>query len=122
MVPPDVSILSESLQMPPCLTHLLSICNHVMEPGVSRPPFLAFPLGVHVCDYLVVLDAALQKVWPFHRQDLNRSTGCCFVLPQNSSLEILSGQRILRTFLWHVLMKNCIFFMVVTVIHQVSAP
>ncbi|KAH3709353.1 hypothetical protein DPMN_068815 [Dreissena polymorpha] len=50
------------------------------------------------------------------------STGFCFVLLHNSSLEILSGQRILRIFLRQVLMKTCIFFMVVTVVLQVSAP
>ncbi|KAH3887226.1 hypothetical protein DPMN_011242 [Dreissena polymorpha] len=50
---------------------------------------------------------------------MSSSTGCWFVLLHNSSLKILSGQRI---FLRQVLMKTCIFFMVVTVVLQVSAP
>ncbi|KAH3751334.1 hypothetical protein DPMN_185887 [Dreissena polymorpha] len=53
---------------------------------------------------------------------MSSSTGCWFVLLHNISLEILSGQRILRIFLRQVLMKTCIFFMVVTVVLQVSAP
>ncbi|KAH3716874.1 hypothetical protein DPMN_059645 [Dreissena polymorpha] len=53
---------------------------------------------------------------------MSSSTGCWFVFLHNSSLEILSGQRILRIFLRQVLMKTCIFFMVVTVVLQVSAP
>ncbi|KAH3715089.1 hypothetical protein DPMN_057795 [Dreissena polymorpha] len=53
---------------------------------------------------------------------MSSSTGCWFVLLHNSSFEILSGQRILRIFLRQVLMKTCIFFMVVTVVLQVSAP
>ncbi|KAH3802977.1 hypothetical protein DPMN_156675 [Dreissena polymorpha] len=45
-LPPGVSVLGESLKLPPCLAHLLSICIQVPAPGVSRPPSLPFRLGV----------------------------------------------------------------------------
>ena len=110
--------------------HLLSICIQVFlghplsHPGVSRQPSLLFPLVFQVRYCLLELHAGLLRVWAIYSQHLWRmssSTGCCFALLHNFLLEILSGQLHL-IFLRQGLIKTCLFFMVVTVVLQVSAP
>ncbi|KAH3692641.1 hypothetical protein DPMN_193795 [Dreissena polymorpha] len=67
-LPPGVSVLGESLQLPPCLAYLPSICIQVTAPGVSRPPSLPFPLWIPYEGLLCRIGCRLAKVWPIHLQ------------------------------------------------------
>ncbi|KAH3840513.1 hypothetical protein DPMN_113963 [Dreissena polymorpha] len=69
-LPPGASVLGESLQLPPCLAHLLSICIQVRRQVFLCRPLFIFPRGFHVRDCLVVLDAGLRRVWHIYRQRL----------------------------------------------------
>ncbi|KAH3716275.1 hypothetical protein DPMN_058994 [Dreissena polymorpha] len=90
-----------------------------------RPPSLPYPLGVP-CERLPCrigcrLAKGVAYPPPTSLTDVFFNwLLLCFL--HNTSLEILSGQRILRIFLRQVLIKTCIFFMVVTMALQVSAP
>ncbi|XP_039517805.1 uncharacterized protein LOC120471939 [Pimephales promelas] len=88
-------------------------------------PLFLFPCGFQKRACLTMLDAGLRRVWPTHLQRLWRissSIGCCPVRCHISMLLMVFGQRTLRIRLRQVLIKDCIFFVVATVVLQVSAP
>ena len=83
------------------------------------------PCGFHESDSLVMFGLAFLRVWPIHLHRLWRistSIGCWFVLRHSSWLLIISGQWIFSIFLRQVLRKVCNFFVLATVVLQVSAP
>ena len=90
----------------------------------GRPLFL-LPCGFQESDSLVMFGLAFLRVWPIHLHRLWRistSIGCWFVLRHSSWLLIISGQWISSIFLRQVLRKVCNFFVLATVVLQVSAP
>ncbi|KAH3836351.1 hypothetical protein DPMN_109721 [Dreissena polymorpha] len=80
--------------------------------GVSSPPSLPSDFGVPCKRLHCRIECRLAKGVAYSQPTslkMSSSTGCCFVLLHNSSLNILD------VFLMQLLIKTCIFFMVVTV-------
>ena len=88
-------------------------------------PFFLFPWGFKNMAYLVMLLEGFRRVWPIHLQRLimiTTSAGLWLVLCHRSSLLMVIGQRIRKILRRHELMKVRTFFVVATVVLQVSEP
>ena len=72
-----------------------------------------------------MLVEGFRRVWPIHLQRLimiSASAGLWLVLCQRSSLLMVIGQRFREILRRHELIKVCTFFVVATVVLQVSEP
>ena len=91
---------------------------------LGRPLFF-FPWRFQDRACLVMLVEGFQRVWPIHLHRLimiSASAGLWLVLCHSFSLLMVIGQRIRKILHRHELIKVCTFFVVATVVLQVSEP
>ena len=91
---------------------------------LGRPLFL-FPWGLQDRACILMLVEGFRRVWPIHLQRLimiSASAGLWLVLCHRSSSLMVIGQRIRKSLRIHELIKVCTFFVVASVVLQVSEP
>ena len=116
------AFLSSCLQVSPNL--LMSASRSRLHQFLGLPLFF-FPWGFQDRACFVMLVAGFRRVWLIHLQRLimiSASAGLWLVLCHRSSLLMVIGQRICKILRRHELIKVCTFFVVATVVLQVSEP